>query len=263
MRRSNAWLFIDVHPSAGRTWRYPLPCFGGCYIPGATVIRGSEFEGYPLLRQPFTLDVVTVAAISQPPLQWSAESSQFRLDERSEAETLGKIRAIFHIALAHGNDSMVLSALGCGAFCNPPRHVAELFARVTLEFWGCFKAITFAIIDDHNTRKKHNPDGNFLPFFQVLNGLSNVPGVPPPASAPAPVPAIDVVKPPPVVVVAAAAAPAAAAVPPEPHPMPHVPELSSDAILSAAPASAISPSASPSTHLAPIPSPTDHTCPGI
>ena len=27
-----------------------------------------------------------------------------------------------------------------------------------------FKKIYFAIFDDHNSRKKHNPEGNFMPF---------------------------------------------------------------------------------------------------
>lgn len=41
-----------------------------------------------------------------------------------------KIRTIFRIGLIHGHDSLVLGALGCGAFRNPPRHVARLFHEV-------------------------------------------------------------------------------------------------------------------------------------
>jgi hypothetical protein len=37
------------------------------------------------------------------------------------------------------------SAFGCGAFCNPPDHMAELFRDVLEEYRGCFKHICFAI----------------------------------------------------------------------------------------------------------------------
>ena len=35
-------------------------------------------------------------------------------------------------------------------------------------FEGCFKKIVFAIIDDHNTKKEHNPEGNVLPFCKIF-----------------------------------------------------------------------------------------------
>lgn len=70
------------------------------------------------------------------------------------------------IAAIHNHDSIVLSAFGCGAFRNPPKHMAELFHSVFLEkeFLNKFNNIVFAIISDHNSGKEHNPEGNFLPF---------------------------------------------------------------------------------------------------
>ena len=42
--------------------------------------------------------------------------------------------------------SLLHSAFGCGAFCNPPDHMAELFREVLeKEYRGCFKHICFAI----------------------------------------------------------------------------------------------------------------------
>lgn len=35
-------------------------------------------------------------------------------------------------AAHHGHDSVVLGAFGCGAFANPPKHMAEIFLRVRL-----------------------------------------------------------------------------------------------------------------------------------
>ena len=36
------------------------------------------------------------------------------------------------------------------------------------QFVGFYKTIVFAIIDDHNSRKAHNPNGNFLPFAEIF-----------------------------------------------------------------------------------------------
>jgi hypothetical protein len=38
------------------------------------------------------------------------------------------------------------------------------------EFHGFFKYIVFAIYEDHNSSKEHNPYGNLLPFLEVFDG---------------------------------------------------------------------------------------------
>lgn len=52
--------------------------------------------------------------------------------------------------IAADNDvtNLILSALGCGAFHNPPKHVAELFLHVLNEpiYKGRFNMVVFAII---------------------------------------------------------------------------------------------------------------------
>lgn len=94
--------------------------------------------------------------------------------------TKNKMRTLFRIALVHGNDSLVLGAFGCGAFRNPPEHIAQIFHQVLEEdeFKDRFKKIFFAILDDHNTGHKHNPDGNYLPFVKEFAGSdrSHLPG---------------------------------------------------------------------------------------
>jgi len=60
-----------------------------------------------------------------------------------------KIQLILCIGLETHHDCLVLSALGCGAYRNPPHHVAQLFKEVINEnFAGCFKNITFAIFGE-------------------------------------------------------------------------------------------------------------------
>ena len=79
-----------------------------------------------------------------------------------------EMRTILRIGLRHGHDSLVLGALGCGAFCNPPSHIARLFHEVfeEPEFKNKYRLISFAILDDHNAHRSHNPEGNYLPFVK-------------------------------------------------------------------------------------------------
>lgn len=92
------------------------------------------------------------------------------LTEPMAAATRLKVRAVPRIAARHDHSDLVLSAVGCGAFRNPPQHVARLF-RETLteeEFGGVFRRILFAIFDDHNAYGSHNPEGNYEPFAREL-----------------------------------------------------------------------------------------------
>jgi uncharacterized protein (TIGR02452 family) len=144
--------------------RYPLPEFAGIYSPEVPVLRGPESERYPFLDQPRAMSFVAVAAYFQPPMEGT------RLTREIAEKTLRKLRLIFEIALAQGHDAVVLSAIGCGAFRNPPSHMAELFAQVLEEGWGkSFRRVRFAIIDDHNARG----EGNLRPFQRVMaDGLT-------------------------------------------------------------------------------------------
>ena len=55
-----------------------------------------------------------------------------------------KIEFIFKMAIQHGHQYLILGALGCGAFNNPPYAVAKLFKQAILKFGRYFKKIGFA-----------------------------------------------------------------------------------------------------------------------
>ena len=67
--------------------------------------------------------------------------------------TYQKIRAIFSACASKGAHVLILGALGCGAFRNPPERIAMLFRQVIQEFAGVFNSIIFSILDN-------NPDMN-------------------------------------------------------------------------------------------------------
>lgn len=173
-RRSTLWqcLMDPFSVDMERKWSYPIPQFGGIYSPKVLVFRGSEKEGYPFLAAPIKLGFINSAAYHEPPVE-RGKGVEWRLSGRIIGDYLKKMRAIFSIALERGHDSIVLSAYGCGAYRNPPRHMAELFYEVLMDplFRNSFKVVCFAILDDHNAHKGHNPEGNFKPFKDTFEKM--------------------------------------------------------------------------------------------
>ena len=144
---------------------YPLDRnFGGIFSPSVTVFRGLEEEGYPLLRQPWQVNMIAVPAISNP--RCISLDGKIRLAPDLINGAKNKMRTILRIAAVNGQKTLVLGALGCGAFRNPPQHTAELFKEVISEpeFANVFRRICFVIKEDHNSRG----EGNFKPFAEVF-----------------------------------------------------------------------------------------------
>ncbi|CAF1191569.1 unnamed protein product [Adineta steineri] len=147
---------------------YPIDDYGAIYTSGITVLRGTEDQGYPYLQRPlYDVCAIAIAAYRGPPVQ----KNKLRLTTKHDVRTRKKIETLFAIAFKNGHDSLVLSALGCGAFRNPPEHIALIFKSVILQYAGFFKEIVFSVIDDHNTGQRLNPNGNFIPFQQVLDNF--------------------------------------------------------------------------------------------
>ena len=168
-RRSDlAWSLYQFHPDGvdygipQRPERYPMDrTTGGAYSPGVTVFRGAEAKGYPLLAKPYRLGIVTVAAMNRPELDGPDRIAGHLVEPVRE-----KMRTIFRIALENGHDALVLGAWGCGAFRNPPRHIAKLFHEIMEEdeFRNRFRKIVFAIVDRRKEDVGPGRIGNFLPF---------------------------------------------------------------------------------------------------
>lgn len=141
--------------------QYPLhPRFGGIYSPNVIFFREAEGRNYRLSDKPFRASVISVAGVAHPPL----DKNGLMFPEEQE-QTKDKIRTILRIAMEHYHDALVLGALGCGAFGNPPAQVAKLFHEVfdEPEFKNQFKEVVFAILEDRHSLK-NSITGNYLPF---------------------------------------------------------------------------------------------------
>lgn len=169
-RRSNIHLSMFQYAAYAKQYhlqksvhQYPLDRnFGGIYTPNAYVFRGEETAGYPLLgKESFFVSFISVPGINCPDLTKDGMIAEHLIEPYKN-----KIRTIYRIGLINNHDALVLGALGCGAFHTPPKHMAKLFHEVLKEdeFNNKFRLIFFAIKEDHNSCKEHNPEGNYKPF---------------------------------------------------------------------------------------------------
>jgi len=109
--------------------------------------------------------VMTVAAPRGPKLT----SDGLSFAKESDIEDLrGKIRLVLRMAGNDGKDSLVLAAMGCGAYRCPPVFVARKMKNVILEkeFHGRFKRIVFAVYS-----REGNGPSNFKVFKEEYEGF--------------------------------------------------------------------------------------------
>lgn len=132
---------------------YPIQGPEVIYTPSVQIFRTNEVDGYQY-RKPFHLSLIACAAIdlsiiTKEPLDY-------------EKRTKNKIIVILRTALEMGHDSIILGAMGCGAFKNNPKKIAEYYSEIlnSDEFNGRFKKIGFAIL--YNEKLLDNFRGQIL-----------------------------------------------------------------------------------------------------
>lgn len=145
---------------------YPITKYGAIYSPSVVIFRKGKKYGYELMEEPIKMAFISAAAFKNPTLVDEDTLASYLVPQMME-----KIRAILRVALENGHDAFVLGAWGCGAFKNPPKHIAKLFHEVLEEeeFKNKFKNITFAIIEDYNSLKDRRK-GNLRPFKEEFEG---------------------------------------------------------------------------------------------
>lgn len=147
---------------------YPLTKsldFSMIYSPEVTVFRGAG-QDYTLMEQPFNIAVITNAALNLLGRHSMRLTPDGHMPDEAKDITRNKIRAILRVGLVKSHDSLVLGAFGCGAFCNPPQEMAQLFKEVLeeSEFKDRYRLILFAILSDHNDKSS-----NFQAFESVFS----------------------------------------------------------------------------------------------
>jgi uncharacterized protein (TIGR02452 family) len=168
--RSSLSLSLSTH-------HYPIPTLSALYTPTCVIIRDAMSRGHDLLYPKTAPDdlpvtsVISVAAINRPRL---ADDGTYLRDYDIEIMKY-KIRMVLRLAAGQGHRKLVLGALGCGAFENPPGQVAQLFVEVFQEGefrGGWWEDVVFAVLDSVKGAKGgKDGEGNFGIFYRALHGM--------------------------------------------------------------------------------------------
>lgn len=134
---------------------YPLRGLDTTISHGVEFFRYGRDKGYTMMEKPVKIDCIGAPALRFPRLNDTEDD--FEKEDDTEF-MIQKIRMLLYTAAKNGNDCIILSAWGCGAYRCPPKAVAKLFKMVLGEFAGVFKETPFAVLYD-----------NFKPFSDEFN----------------------------------------------------------------------------------------------
>lgn len=129
-RRSNYFMCLDDK-------FYPLSPASIVYTPNVTIVKDKHYAD---LIAPFTVSMLAAAAVRRPQLRRDGSYS-----DRDYSIMYHTIHNIFKVAYLSGYETLILGALGCGAFYNPPEEVVKIYNIFLEKYNGCFKNIVFAV----------------------------------------------------------------------------------------------------------------------
>ncbi|MHB1952865.1 MAG: TIGR02452 family protein [Sulfobacillus sp.] len=131
---------------------YPLKPDEVVYSPEVVVFKDTEFARI----KPFAVAGLAVAGVRRPRLIGGRLSS-------SDRELMQKkIEMIFRVAILRRHRKLVLGALGCGAFRNPPDEISEIFRDAVDKYRNYFDEVVFAVLQGYRDR-------NFEVFSKVIH----------------------------------------------------------------------------------------------
>jgi uncharacterized protein (TIGR02452 family) len=119
---------------------YPIRYNEIIYSSNVSIIRSSESSGWRYIQTPIKMSFIACPGIYNPIL-----TNDGNFTKEDYIILKHKIKHILYVAYTYGHDNIILGALGCGAWRNPPEQVASIFKEVINEFSGVFKNIEFAI----------------------------------------------------------------------------------------------------------------------
>jgi len=116
---------------------YPLQHGSVIYSPSVTIVKDDKYID---MSEPFSVSFIAAAAIKNP------EINKSKYKYRDDYEIMIKtIDNIFKCAYLHGHSTLILGALGCGAYHNPQKEVIDIFNIFLIKYNKCFKNIVFAV----------------------------------------------------------------------------------------------------------------------
>ncbi|KAH7164219.1 hypothetical protein DER46DRAFT_323865 [Fusarium sp. MPI-SDFR-AT-0072] len=159
---------------------YPWRQRMGIYTPDVVIIRSDQETGHQLLMPTIqaqnlpVVSVLSIAALRTPPVRdivlntpKGPVASKTYAHRADRDLTKLKMRLCLRMAARRNHGLLVLGALGCGAFRNPPEEVARCWLEVLKEpefQGGWWEEIWFAVYDRRG-------EGNLEIFEEILGGV--------------------------------------------------------------------------------------------
>lgn len=140
---NNSWMW-DMFYMPHRYKTDPLHNNDCIYTPNVCIFKSDIDFPKPLWQKYWQyVNILTCAAPNLHPR--SGMSADDISVSELEALLTGRIRRIFEIAVAEGNEVLILGAFGAGAFMNPPKTVAKVFHNVMQDYLSYFDIIEYAV----------------------------------------------------------------------------------------------------------------------
>ncbi|AYV76270.1 MAG: hypothetical protein Terrestrivirus5_92 [Terrestrivirus sp.] len=135
-RRTNYFLTLKDH-------FYKLINGDVIFSPDVTIIKDVDYND---LEDPFTVSFIASAAPKHPGTKYDKTKNSYKYISYNDREHItNSIDNIFRMAYLQDKDTLVLGALGCGAYANPVNEVVDIFNKCLKQYDGAFKRIIFAV----------------------------------------------------------------------------------------------------------------------
>lgn len=148
---------------------YPLMNNELLYSPRVVVFKAPEEEQFQAIPVPFTVEIISCPGVRHPCLD--PITGHMKASDIDILRT--KIETILQVAYLEKVDHLVLGALGCGAWRNPPEEVAAAFKAVIGAHVGLFESIVFAIKPSLESHTRSTDCRSFHAFHACLHDRSS------------------------------------------------------------------------------------------
>ena len=122
---------------------YPLDKDDFVVTPYVYVVKDSNYKHLDA-KNIIPFDGLAIAGIRSPLLD------NGKLNEYDYNLTKQKIEIIFKFAIYNNNKNLVLGALGCGVFRNPPEDIVKIYNYCLEKYDGYFENIIFSVLSTNN-----------------------------------------------------------------------------------------------------------------
>ena len=126
---------------------YPLVSDEFVYTPCVYVVKDSNYRRLDV-KDIIPFDGLAIAGIRKPLLD------NGKLNEHDYNLTKQKIETIFKFAIYNKTTNLILGALGCGVFRNPPEDIVKIYNYCLEKYHGYFENIIFSILGTYNNNYK-------------------------------------------------------------------------------------------------------------